>query len=377
MNYSRLKWIFLIVLLGWWLAYELKKTKNNFDPVAEAFKDAKLPPYKPSTVFHHNYVMALGRAVEPKVVLPSYMKYKEALLVPPRTQGQCASCWAFAVCDSIADRVSMHTRGKVREHLSPQELLSCFLPRWFPCTRGGIPELAFRYAIARGLSRESVYPYVNEIDTTIPACRFPKMGFLEWWRTPDPSRHEKFPERIFAEAGSIKSLCDEPISQEVINQNIQNMKAEIYQNGPIVGTVQVFDDLYNYDGESVYEVGKDAILMGGHAVEIFGWSDAGSNTEEAGFQGAYWHVRNSWLMWPKNLPYKHNGWFFVRMGNNTAGIESRASCASVMLTQAMKELAKTSSWSSTAYLSYNEYVADPERQNFFAHLQKRRRGSLM
>lgn len=61
-------------------------------------------------------------------VLPKYLKYKETLLLSPRTQGKCASCWAFAIADMMADRVSLHTRGRVREHLSPEELLSRLLP---------------------------------------------------------------------------------------------------------------------------------------------------------------------------------------------------------------------------------------------------------
>ena len=352
------------VVVWWRLSRQYK--------VSKAFADAKLPPYTPSHVFHHDYVMTLGRAVDPKVALPSYLKYKEALLVPVRTQGQCASCWAFVVADMMADRVSLHTRGRKREHLSPQQLLSCFLPRWFRCDRGGIPEIALRYVVTRGLLTEKAYPYENELMTKIGSCRDgKKMGFWEMWNV-DGKRHEKSPDRVFAEGGSIRSLCDDPISQEVINANVLNMKVEIMTNGPIIGTLLVYDDLYDYDGSSVYEVGKNATLMGGHAVEIFGWSDAGANTEEVGFQGAYWHVRNSWLMWPKNLPYQHTGWFYVKMGKNEAGIEGRASCAQPMLTEAVKALGKDSSWLSTAYTSYTSYVEDPERQNFFAHLARRR-----
>ena len=354
------------VVLWWRLSRQYR--------VAKAFADAQYPSFTPSQVFHHNHVMTLGRAVDPKVALPSYLKYKEALLVPVRTQGECASCWAFVIADMLADRISLHTRGRVRNHLSPQELLSCFMPWFFPCKQGGIPEMGLYYAIARGLLSEKAYPYENESSTKIAPCKLGKkrMGVWELWNL-DAGRHEKKPERVFAKEGSIRSLCDEPSSQEVIDRNIENMKVEILTNGPIIGTVMVYDDLYDYDGSSVYEVGPNAKLMGGHAVEIFGWSDAGANTDEVGFQGAYWHVRNSWLMWPKNLPHKHTGWFYVKMGTNEAGIESRASCAAPLLTDAVKSMGKGSSWLSTAYTSYGAYVQDPERQNFFAHLAHRRK----
>ena len=346
---------------------------NRQYKVAKAFADAKYPTYTPSQVFHHNHIVTLGRAVDPKVALPSYLKYKEALLVPVRTQGDCASCWAFAIADMLADRISLHTRGRVITHLSPQELLSCFMPWFFPCKQGGIPEIALYYAIVRGLLSEKAYPYENESSTKISSCKTGRrMSVMELWNV-DAGRHEKKPERVFAKDGSIRSLCDEPSSQEVIDKNVENMKVEIMTNGPIIGTVHVHDDLYDYDGSSVYEVGPNAKLLGGHAVVIFGWSDAGANTDEVGFQGAYWHVRNSWLMWPKNLPHKHTGWFYVKMGTNESGIESRASCASPLLTDAVKAMGKDSSWLSTAYTSYGAYVQDPERQNFFAHLADRRK----
>ena len=341
---------------------------------ASHFQDAKLPPYTPPVVYHHNHVMMLGKAVSPSRALPTYLKYKEALLVPPRTQGKCASCWAFAVADMLADRVSLLTRGRIREHLSPQEMLSCFLPRWFACAKGGIPELAARYPMIRGLLTEKAYPYENEMRTDIKPCKTgSKLGLMEMVSGLDPDRHEKHPERIFVQSGSIKSLCDEPLSQETIDENVVNIKIELLTNGPVIGTLHVYDDLYDYDGESIYVVGKDATLMGGHAITIIGWSDAGSNTEEKGFQGAYWICRNSWLYWPKDLPQKHAGWFYIKMGRNEAGIESRASCASIMLTKAMRDMGKDSEWLSTAYTSYDQYYNDPERLNFFEHLSERRK----
>ena len=66
---------FLIVVgtvISWWRLSRRYK-------VSKAFADAKLPAYTPPQVFHHNHVMTLGRAVDPKAVLPSYLKYKEAL----------------------------------------------------------------------------------------------------------------------------------------------------------------------------------------------------------------------------------------------------------------------------------------------------------
>jgi C1A family cysteine protease len=371
---QRRLWILAVIVFGimlWRAVFMQARTRTR---QARLPRDVPaLAPYTPETVFQHKHVLALGRALPPKQALPRYFKYKEALMVPVRTQGECASCWAFAVCDSMADRISMHTRGQVRKTLSAQELLSCFRPRTFTCTRGGLPEAAFQYVVTRGVLEEAAYPYANAMGGPIPKCKLDS----EYWAwealVRDPLRHERNPHRVYAKEGSVRDLCYPPWTQRIIDRNIENMKTEIFLNGPIVGTIMVYSDLYTYDAESVYETKKGARLIGGHAIEIFGWADAGQNTEEKGFEGAYWICRNSWGdLWPRNLGKPHTGWFYVRMGRNEAGIESRASCAEPLLTQAMQEYGKSSAWASTAYTSYTEYVDDPERVNFFAHLSRTR-----
>lgn len=71
-------------------------------------------------------------------------------------------------------------------------------------------------------------------------------------------------------------------------------KRELFTNGPIVGTMNVFQDLQSYGG-GIYEcpcrttAGCDVPFVSSHAVEIVGWGlDAASDTE-------YWVVKNSWV----------------------------------------------------------------------------------
>lgn len=360
------------VLVLWWCTWRRVRLSLENEPT---YEDARLLPYTPSHVYRHKHIVTLGRALSPEMVLPKYFKYKEALMTPVRSQGKCASCWAFAVADCLGDRLSMHTRGKVRENLSVQELVSCLRPSAFPCDKGGLPEVAFHYIVTRGLPTEAVYPYENYWGGPIEPCKQGRQLSIRELLTKAKDRHEKRPDRIFAKAGTVRSLCVEPLTDEMLKQNIQNMKTEIFLNGPIVGTIMVYSDLYTYDAESVYEVSPGAQFRGGHAIELYGWSDEGQNTEEEGFQGAYWLARNSWgKIWPRDLgDSKHTGWFYIRMGRNEAGIESRASCAQPMLREDMKAMGKGSSWHSTAYLSYDSYLRDPEKKQFFEHLAKRRR----
>jgi hypothetical protein len=315
----------------------------------------------------------LGRTLPADAELPRYFKYKESLLVPIRSQGKCASCWAFAICDMLADRVSVYTGGVHREALSVQEMVACFQPRVWTCRRGGVPEVAYAYPMYQGLLSDGAYPYVQEKnrDEIAPCRTDPAM----WaYVVPDPRRHETNPDRVYARIGSAMDLCGAILSQEDIERNIRRMKAEILTRGPIVGTIMVYDDLYKYDAESVYTVSPTASLRGGHAIVIFGWSELGENTEEAGFGGRYWIARNSWgKQWPKRSEDKF-GYFYVRMGTNEAGIESRASACDPLFTARMDALHALpgAARPSVCYMSYTDYVQDPERSQFFGHLKARR-----
>ena len=171
------------------------------------------------------------------------------------------------------------TGGRLRAHLSVQEMLAC--DRVQGGCDGGSPETALEYALDPGIVTEKEYPYEQLKSDRIGPCV--SMKGLS---------------RVKIVPGSIRSLC-EPLEEDEVGsdkhlQNILNMKREIYNNGPIVGTIMVYTDLYDYNGQGVYSVTPGADLVGGHAMEIFGWSDESANLKEPNFQDAYWICRNSW-----------------------------------------------------------------------------------
>ncbi|CAM9159362.1 unnamed protein product [Phaeothamnion confervicola] len=292
------------------------------------------------------------------VKLPSYLKYKEALLVPVRTQGICTSCWSFAIADALADRISIYTNGAIRNSLSAQELLSCFHEHE-GCLVGGSPETAYSYVIQHGIPEAKDYPYEQENSTKIQKCKRGSNTEKRWYGTKHTDR----------------SLCVDLYDmqpgteryEQALAQNIANMKREIFLNGPIVGTIQVHADLYKYDGKSVYTVSDGSEEIGGHALEVFGYCEERVNVGEPGFEGAYWCCRNSWgSAWIAGLkePY---GYFYVRMGTNEAGIESRASCILPVISQGV---ATVDDLNIARYASYDEYSQDPERQQYFGMIHK-------
>lgn len=267
-------------------------------------------------VYHHHLQVA-----DP---LPERFRYIN--LTKVRSQGKCAACWAFAIASCLSDRLCVQTRGGFNENLSVQEMLSCFAPGVFPCTLGGIPELAYRYAVTQGLHVEDRYPYANYWGGAIPRkcdadAGRPGLGDYFWY---EDDRHEKQPSKVFAKAGSVRSLCDPVWTDDDIQRNVRNMKREIFANGPIVGTVMVYSDLYSHK-TGVYSVGPTARFRGGHAVVIVGWD------EES------WVVKNSWgTHWPKGGG-EEPGYFRIRRGVNEAEVESRASAALPLVAESVRQ----------------------------------------
>ena len=350
------------------------RTHCKHEPIRRYFATARLGAYHPSSrsVYNHKFILSMGRALDPQDVLPPYFKWKERILVPIRNQGKCASCWAFAVSDCVADRLSIMTGGKVRNSLSVQELVSCLNKSIFTCKRGGIPELAYTYIIAQGLTNETSYPYLQSRNREIVPCAANVDSHWYNYILPIDPTTRRNEHKVYGQSGSSKNLCNKisttPLfsattQSEEHKQNIVNMKTDIYLYGPIVGTMFVRKDFYKYDGTKIYQSSPSSPVMGGHAIEILGWSEEGSNTHEKGFSGAYWICRNSWGMWPKRLPY---GLMYIAMGINESGIESRASSILPLLNRTTQEYANTTDKSSLYYDRYLDYVNDPKRINFIA-----------
>ncbi|KAG5181060.1 hypothetical protein JKP88DRAFT_166050 [Tribonema minus] len=301
--------------------------------------------------------------------LPSYFKYHEALLNPPRDQLGCASCWAFAVCDMAADALNLRTEGAwgVRP-LSPQYLLSCAPGLTQSCEEGGIPEEALESPAATseggGIPLESEVPYRADEGPCAASSARPSPGGV----------------RVRIAPGSSLSLCDDPslalpgMRGATVKRNVANMKRAIMRHGPVVGTLRVTEDLYDYAASEIYRQDPASAFVGYHAVLIVGWCDARVNSAEPGFDGAYWVIKSSWGQhWgvPEGV---RSGYAYVAMGENIAEVESRASVATAVLPDGFAE---AEGWQKrTAYWSYDDYARDPDRDNFLgavarAHAEQR------
>ena len=239
--------------------------------------------------------------------VPNFLIYNPDILSPVRNQGDCGSCWAFALCDVLADRISIRTNGNFRQNLSVQQLLSCFEPNG--CD-GGSPEEAALWAsntrFGFGLERND--PYTQTSGGYVRSkCVYPQSTFVRIVSG-----------QVFS---IVRFIGETEYDPDILHQNMENMKMELYEGGPIYCAFAVYDDLFEYSGLEPYRKNKNATLIGGHAMEIIGYCLKGVDKRK-GYESGYWICRNSWgSEWPKQSAME--GYFTVVMGENMCGIVSR------------------------------------------------------
>ncbi|XP_073977786.1 cathepsin B-like [Rhodnius prolixus] len=222
-----------------------------------------------------------------------------------RDQGSCGSCWAFGAVEAMSDRICIHSNGKLKVHLSAENLVSCCDSCGFGCD-GGYPGAAWQYWQDSGIvsggnygSKQGCQPY------SIAPCE----------------HHVPGPRPACSGTGSTpecRSRCDEGYGESYksdlhfgksaygVDSDVRDIQTEILKNGPVEGAFTVYEDFVSYK-EGVYQhVAGEA--LGGHAIRILGWGTENGTP--------YWLVANSW-----NTDWGNKGFFKILRGNNECGIE--------------------------------------------------------
>jgi len=323
----------LIILIYIILQYYLIDLKR-IDP---EYYNRVFPPVN-KDFFQHYYkvVTPLKPLISPlkdfkkNQTFPDIYIYNPKYFSPVRDQGRCGACWAFVICSMLSDNVTIKII-KFGKDLNVQQLLSCYTGV-NPCD-GEAPEDVLIWLQNTGFKLSIDSQYLQTASQCVPSK-----------------------EGISVEQGTVKSLCKflkrESIKNKteeeykLIEENIYNMKMQLLKDGPFFGSISVYEDFYNFLGNSVYVRTGDR-FVGGHAIEVVGWVDKGVDLRE-GFQDGYWVCKNSWgLDWAPG--YEFPGYFAIKMGVNECGIESRSGCAetNVEYTIESKEMPD--------YLVYNSY----------------------
>ncbi|XP_077302123.1 cathepsin B [Arctopsyche grandis] len=224
-----------------------------------------------------------------------------------RDQGSCGSCWAFGAVEAMSDRLCIHSKGESHFRFSAEDLLSCCSSCGFGCN-GGFPSSAWSYWVKRGLVSGGSYgshlgcqPYeIAPCEHHVNGTRLPCTG--EGGNTPECNKQCE-------EGYNVPYDKDRHFGQKAysLDSNEDQIKQEIFTNGPVEAAFTVYSDLLSYKSGVYQHVAGDE--LGGHAIKILGWGVENGTP--------YWLIANSW-----NSDWGDNGFFKILRGSDHCGIEN-------------------------------------------------------
>ncbi|KAJ9559911.1 hypothetical protein OSB04_005071 [Centaurea solstitialis] len=201
--------------------------------------------------------------------IPKEFDWRQQNVVnPPKNQGQCGSCWAFALIGSLESTWAVQ-KGQLHQ-LSEQQLVDCWdQGEWGGCN-GAAPSLGLEYLAQNGgATTQQDYPY-NEP---------PQRGFC-----------------------CARKLQNRPVTLagfETLPIDDEQALLEAVAKQPVIVQIYVYDGFFNYK-EGIYTgvdcTGND----NGHAVVAVGWGETPDGVK-------YWILKNSWGEDWGMKGYMHNG----------------------------------------------------------------------
>jgi len=294
---------------------------------------------------------AYKKIINPNKIPPLPQNFKgqeiwEKMITPPKNQGQCGSCWAFATTGTLADRFNIQSLGKLKLELSATKLILCdwhgrgigiithpyLQDKYYQlgkiniqsiessaCFGNSLPDTA-RFLYEIGTVEESCIPYDKSLGKfnqfqqlatfqnpiNIPLCE------VVSGKTGDMCADYTFDQKTGTEFGTPAKFYKCQNYYGIVNDP-QQIMIEIYKWGPVVSAMEVYPDFYNWNPQKndteIYTWNGKGTQIAGHAIEIVGWGET---------QGTpFWWVKNSW-----GTEWGLNGYFKIVRGENMCNIEN-------------------------------------------------------
>ena len=211
----------------------------------------------------------------------------------------CGSCWAQGSTSAIADRFNILNGNmwSTPVGLNAQAIVNCYAGG---SCNGGNPAKVYEYAHDNGIPHSSCEQYTayNLVDnecTDFDLCRD-----CTW--PPPPVGETGFENCTAVEHTKYY------ISEYYKVSGVDNMKAELFKNGPISCGIDATDNFdNNYDGGIYSEVVKHPRIN--HEISVVGYGKDYETGEE------YWIGRNSWGTY-----WGDYGFFYMSMYENNLNI---------------------------------------------------------
>lgn len=175
-----------------------------------------------------------------------------------RDQKNCGGCWAFATTAAVSERICIKNKSTETNLYSVQDLLSC--DTFNKGCSGGNRYKAWQFIQNRGLVYENCIPF-NYQNGVLPSCA-----------------------STCTQSNIPYTLSKAPTNKVKIFYDHDDIKNDIYLNGPVTAGIQLYADIYTY--KTGLYIPTTTEKRERHSVVLVGWGI------EAGRE--YYIVQNSW-----------------------------------------------------------------------------------
>ncbi|KAI6191935.1 hypothetical protein M3Y97_00281700 [Aphelenchoides bicaudatus] len=248
---------------------EDEELKKRLMPFTEAPRAANMPRFDTSP----GWITAVNR--------PESFDWRDkGAVLGIKDQGQCGSCWSFAVVAVCESMSIIHGGSGNRRKLSEQELLDCDL-KDNGCN-GGFRPNAFKFVKEKGLVDEASYEYTAKKGQ----CKLPS----------GQNKSRVFVDEVYG-----------------FDPNENDMADWIATKGPITIGVNVTKGMFSYRSGVFSPTPEECRYqsLGSHAMAVIGYGTLKGED--------YWLLKNSW-----GVVYGQAGYLKMRRGVNSCGIANNA-----------------------------------------------------